>query len=496
MSMSAMGSFVYGQWREVDEPDGEIVRVNPSRPDEQVYAFPYRVADVDEAVAAARAAAPGWARLGFDERLRAVERFGEVLSRRAPMLAEAISREMGKPLWEARGEVGALTAKIKIMSTQGAALVADRPISGGLTTFRPLGVLAVLGPFNFPLHLPNGHIIPGLLHGNTIVIKPSEHAASSMQLYVDCAREANLPPGVINLVHGAGDVGGALSTHEGVDGVLFTGSYETGLRIKRATLEQHWKLLALEMGGKNTSIVCEDANLEQVAHEVLQAAFLTTGQRCSATSRLAVHARVFDEVVDRLKALTARITTGDPIDEEVFMGPLADLRAYRRFVALQQDDEGGKLRPIVAGGARGDEADGWFVRPAIWEALELDPQGVHQAQELFAPELVLYRFEADAEAVQIANATDFGLAMSVFTGDTARFERLAPELRAGILNLNRSTVGASSALPFGGVKKSGNHRPSALHASLYCTYPQAQLHVPPGWEDASASAGPLAYLKG
>ena len=481
----------------MSEASGVFTRENPARKSEVVFEFPWSEAQVDAAVMAAKEAQRAWDKLGFEGRLAYVERLASAFEQKKEALALAICREAGKPLWEARGEAGALVAKIKIMSTAGMAYTRPVSLDGGSTraVYRPLGVLAVLGPFNFPLHLPNGHIIPALLNGNTLVIKPSEWTGGAMQLYFECIEEAGFPPGVINLVHGPGPVGAALSSHMKVDGVLFTGSYETGLRIKKATLTQHWKLLALEMGGKNTSIVLEDANLEQTAHELILASFLTTGQRCTATSRVVAHASVLLELIERFEALAKRITTGDPEREEVFMGPIINRAAYDTFLEIQQDDEGGKLTRILAGGAARDDLDGYYLSPAIWRATEFDPQGSHQSREIFGPDVIFYEASDDEAIVKIANGTEYGLAMSVFTSDEERYERLAYDLESGIVNMNRTTAGASSALPFGGVKKSGNHRPAAVTAGLYCTYPQSRLVQGAEFDEEILSSGPLALLQ-
>lgn len=496
--LQTKGNFIDGAWRIPSNPDGHITRANPSATGQVVFEAAWSVSAVDEAVEAARRAQPAWDRLGFARRKQLLADFAEVLTRHKPRLARALAHETGKPMWEALTEAGALSAKVKIMSDAGAAYTKHHYPEGvgGRVVHRPLGVLSVLGPFNFPLHLPNGHIIPALLNGNTVVVKPSELTSGCMQLYMECAQEAGLPAGVLNMVLGAGAVGAALAGHERVDGVLFTGSYNTGLAIKRATLEQHWKLLALEMGGKNTSIVLEDAHIEQVVHEVALAAFLTCGQRCSATSRLIVRREILDQVTNRLSQIARSVTTGMQ-DEDVFMGPLINRDAYDRFLAAQQDDEGGNLLRIVEGGAAREDLEGYFVRPAVWQVQDNSlPGGLHQTSEIFGPDLVLYAADSDEEAARLANATEYGLAMSVFTADRARFDALSYDLHAGILNWNRSTAGASSALPFGGVKKSGNHRPAAVTAGLYCTYPQAQLLNEPGWDSAKGDTMPLKLLKG
>ncbi|MFP4599453.1 MAG: aldehyde dehydrogenase family protein [Persicimonas sp.] len=496
--MNYKGNYIAGRWQPVEGAAGEIVRENPCRTSETVFTAPWTAEAVDPAVAAAKKALPGWDRLGVEGRLEYLQRFKEALSAREDDLAHAIAREIGKPLWEAKTEARALCAKIDIMCGPGLELTAERHPEGldnGRYRYRPLGVLGVLGPFNFPLHLPNGHIIPGLVNGNTVVVKPSELAGGCMQLYFECAQEAGFPDGVLNMVHGEGEVGAAVAGHRGVNGVLFTGSWETGLRIKRATQDHYWKLLALEMGGKNTSIVLEDAEMMQAVHEVALAAFLTAGQRCSATSRVVVRSEIADGFIDCLRDLATRVTVGDALDEQTFMGSLADGSGYEAFLRAQDDNERGNLTPLLEGGRTRPDLDGYYVKPSMWLANRLDATGSHQGRELFGPDIVVYVVDNDADAVRVANATEYGLSMSVFTEDEDRFEDLSYDLRAGVLNLNRSTCGASSRLPFGGIKKSGNHRPSALLAGQYCTYPQAQLREEAVWDPESLEKAPLSLLE-
>lgn len=494
--MEYKGNFIGGQWQKVTQAEGVFTRENPSRIDETVFEFPWAVAPVEDAVSAARKALPTWDKLGFDARLSYIQKLAKIFADRKEDLAMAICHDAGKPLWEARGEAGALVAKINIMSTTGMEFTRDLtlPDGSGKAVYRPLGVLCVLGPFNFPLHLPNGHIIPALLNGNTLVVKPSELSGASMQLYFECLQEAGFPDGVVNLVQGPGPVGAALSTHDRVDGVLFTGSYNTGLRIKKATIEQPWKLLALEMGGKNTSIVLEDANIDQVAHELILASFLTTGQRCTATSRVVAHKSIASRLLDQFVELAKKVTTGDAEYEEVFMGPIINKGSYDRFLAMQQETESGKLQAVLQGGKAREDLNGYFLSPAIWKATEFDPHGAHQSEEIFGPDVIFYEAADEQELIHIANGTDYGLAMSVFTSDEERFERMTYDLHSGIVNMNRTTAGASSALPFGGVKRSGNHRPAAISAGLYCTYPQSRLMQGSDFDEESVLSGPLSYL--
>lgn len=493
--MKLAGNFIANQWS-TPKKGVEFQKENPAAPSEIIARGQWSLEAVGEAVEAAQKAAPAWDRLGTEARVEYLLKFRSALEARQEEISAAISQEMGKVGWEARTEAKALLAKIDLMTGEGlnfTATVHPEGLTGGYWRRRPLGVVGVLAPFNFPLHLANGHIIPALATGNTVVVKPSEEAPLSMQLYFQCLQEADLPPGVVNMVQGPGEVGAQLVADRRVRGILFTGSYHTGVRIREATVRSPGRLLALEMGGKNTTLVMSDADLEQAATEILLSSCLTTGQRCSATSRVVVERAVAQELKERLKSLFEGITTGAP-QEDVFMGPLASAKGYQSFLKAQGNDEGGKLRSLLEGGAFEDRK-GYFVRPSLWEALEFDPSGPHQSEELFGPDVVIYDVDNQKEAIQVANGTEYGLAMSVFTTHRERFLDMSYELETGILNWNRSTVGASSRLPFGGVKQSGNHRPAAILAGEYCTFPQATLEVEPGFDEKAFQSGPLSYLK-
>jgi succinylglutamic semialdehyde dehydrogenase len=446
---------------------------------------------VDAAVCAARAAQPDWERLGVAARGDALRAFRDALWARQEEIARTMSREVGKPLWEASGEARALGSKVDVTLGDGLRLVQDQLLGDagvwydGGYRFRPVGVCAVPGPFNFPLHLANGHIQAALATGNTVVFKPSEYAPRCAELYMQAAHEAGLPAGVLNMVQGGPEAGKRLVASKDVDAVLFTGSVRAGIAIRRETVEQPWKLLALEMGGKNTAIVLSDAELDRTAYEVATGVLLTTGQRCSGTSRVVCSAALVDPLQERLARIFDQVKIGHPLAEDTFMGPLVSEAAMDKY--LESDATGieeGFTR-IRKGGRTTVEGvngpyDGFYVTPALWRAPAGSlADGPHGGDEIFGPDVVLIPADDDDEAIAAAaNATEFGLAMAIFTQDSARFESLAFHLRTGILNFNRGTVGASALLPFGGVKNSGNHRPAAVMAAQNCVYPVATLRNP------------------
>jgi len=335
----------------------------------------------------------------------------------------------------------------------------------------------VLGPFNFPAHLPNGHIVPALATGNTVVFKPSSTTPGVGQILAECIDAAGFPPGVFNLVQIPGREGDRLIGHTDVDGVLFTGSTGVGMHIERVTLEQHWKITALEMGGKNPAIVLDDAPFDQTLYEVLTGAFLTTGQRCTATSRVICQRGIAERFVERLTEATRKLKVGLQEDPGAFMGPLVNRKAAEEFDGWQGIAREEGAETLVEGGLWADAptAEAAYVRPSIHRVAKVDPGSRYQREELFAPDICIYTVDTLEEGIALAEDTDYGLACSIFSEREEAYHEVVRGVRAGIINWNRSTVGANSKLPFGGMKKSGNGHPAALYSVYYCTYPVASL---------------------
>jgi len=468
--------FVAGSFGEPQRPDGILEDRSPADLGMLLGRHAWSVSQVDRAVDAAQVAQPEWAARPAGERVALVRRIGDVLKAHEDELARGIALDVGKPLWEARAEAQACVAKAEITVDDGLRLVAPFAApgqAGAECRFRALGVLAVLGPFNFPLHLPNGHVLPALACGNSVVFKPSEIAPHAAELYARCLAEAGVPPGVFNLVQGPGPVGASLAAHPAVDGVLFTGSWGTGQAIQRANLGQT-KLLALEMGGKNAAIVLRDADLDKAIYDALFSAFVSAGQRCTAASRLIVEGPPTraDAIAARIAAAAQRLSIGHPLRDGVFMGPLASEAAVERFLAGIAAAQEAVLEPrkTSPGGL-----SGCYVTPGVHRVRERTGSP-YEREELFGPDLAVYHAATADEAVAIANATDYGLAASVHTASRDSFEQCLAKLECGVVNWNAPTVGASGRLPFGGLKRSGNHRPAGLFSPLYCSAPVAILH--------------------
>ena len=488
------GDYLDGRFRLPPAPTGEIRLEDPGDTRAPLGAFPFAAGSVDEAVESARRAWPAWRDADPAERAARLERLAELIDAESGRLANAIAREVGKPLWEARTEVAAMVGKVRITLEEGLELVRERalePAAGQVARWRAhaRGVLGVLGPFNFPGHLVHGHVVPALATGNSVVIKPSDRTPAVGQLYAELLHRAEFPPGVVSTVQGDGASGARLAAHPDVAGVLFTGSWAVGRRILEATLDQPGKLVALEMGGKNAALVWDDADLDAAVYAVAFGAAVTAGQRCSATSRAILAPSIADEFTDKLTRVLSRIAVGYPLDDGVFMGPLisADARERHARVLAWARDEGAEC--LLAGGPCEGPRPGHYVRPSLHRVASAASGSRYRDEEHFVPDLSLLRVDDLDAAIAALNDTRYGLVGSVFTRDRARFERVWRESRLGLLNWNASTVGASSRLPFGGIGQSGNDRAAGVTATLYCTYPVASLEV----ETPGAPAPPPGF---
>ncbi|RMF13278.1 MAG: succinylglutamate-semialdehyde dehydrogenase [Gammaproteobacteria bacterium] len=431
---------------------------------------------VDAAVNAARGAFRQWRRTSLDERIGVLNRWAEALKSHTEPLAELIGRETGKPLWESRTEVGAMVGKValSIQAYQERTGYKESDVAAGhaILSHRPHGVVAVFGPYNFPGHLPNGHIVPALLAGNVVVFKPSEQTPAVAEYMVRLWSETGLPEGVISLVQGARETGVALANHPDIDGLFFTGSSATGAALHKAFAGHPEKILALEMGGNNPLIVEPVKNLDGAVHHVLFSAFVSAGQRCTCARRLLVPAgeegdALVQAVVEGARRLKVGAWNADP---QPFMGGLISAQAGQAILDAQRMllEKGGK--PLLEVEAL--DGNTALLTPGIIDVTEA--QNVPD-EEFFGPLLQVIRYQTFEESVERANRTRFGLAAGLISDDRSKFDYFVEEIRAGIVNWNKPLTGASSAAPFGGIGASGNHRPSAWYAADYCAWPMASL---------------------
>lgn len=427
------------------------------------------------AIANARAALPGWRALPVEDRIAVARRYATILGERRAALAELISRETGKLLWESDAEVGSMIAKVEVSikahAERTGERAADMPFGRAVLRHRGHGVMAVLGPYNFPGHLPNGHIVPALIAGNAVVFKPSEIAPATGAAMADAWAAAGLPDGLLHVVQGGRATGEALVAGD-IDGLLFTGSAGAGAALRRALVDRPHVIMALELGGNNPLIAWDSP--EAAASIIVNSAFITTGQRCSCARRLIVpEGAVGDAIVEATAALAERLPIAawnEPGD--AFMGPLVSDQAAAGAHRAVSD--------LIARGARvirrfeGVEGrSAAFVTPALLDLTGVDAPDA----EIFAPVLSVIRVPDFDAAIATANATAFGLSAGLISQDAALWQRMVEESRAGVVNRNRPTTGAAGNMPFGGLGASGNHRPSAYYAADYCAYPIASFEA-------------------
>lgn len=477
--------FINGQWQA--SAGAGFESVNPASGEVLWSGNAAGEGEIELAVQAARAAFPAWSLLRYTHRQEFVSRFIEQLQKHSDELAESLHKETGKPLWESKTEIGTMVAKAAASdkayhARTGESINESAGVSMALS-HRAIGVFAVLGPYNFPGHLPNGHIIPALLAGNTIVFKPSELTPLFADLMVQCWHQAGLPAGVINMVQGGGETGQLLGANDGLDGLLFTGSSHTGHAIHKQFGGRPDKMLALEMGGNNPLVVNRVRDHGAAVYTILQSAFITAGQRCTCARRLVLvkssdNEHLLASLVNASRAL--RVGTGD----DCFMGPVISNKAADRVLDFE--------RSLLAAGGKSLLAvnrlqpDRPFLSPGI---VDVSHANNIIDEECFGPLLQLIWVDDLDAAIAEANNTRYGLSAGLLSDDEADWRYFLPRVRAGIINFNRPTTGASGAAPFGGVGASGNFRPGAFYAADYCAYPVASVsaatvelpaNLPPG----------------
>ncbi|WP_305841343.1 succinylglutamate-semialdehyde dehydrogenase [Photobacterium leiognathi] len=468
-----MSQWIAGQWiagageamSSLNPFTDEVIWQGKAATDEQV----------TDAVDAARHALLQWRNATLVERQAVVEQFAELVKANSETIAVTIAEETGKPLWETRTEAAAMVGKVAISLRAYHERTGQREkdISGttAVVRHRPLGVMAVFGPYNFPGHLPNGHIVPALLAGNTVVFKPSELTPKTAEVVMKLWQQAGLPDGVINLVQGGRATGEALASSPQIDGLLFTGSANTGHLLHRQFAGQPGKMLALEMGGNNPMVISNAyGELDATVYTILQSAFISAGQRCTCARRLYLPlGSEGDALLAALVEATKAIVVDGPFAEPPpFMGPQISRQAADNIVQTQQQlaSLGGE---ILVEAKRGQGA---VVTPAIIDVTKIEKL---PDEEYFGPLLQVIRYQDLAQAVTLANNTRYGLSAGLVSTDDNEWQYFIDHIRAGIVNRNRQLTGASGDAPFGGPGASGNLRPSAYYAADYCAYPMASM---------------------
>ncbi|WP_419161213.1 aldehyde dehydrogenase family protein [Candidatus Palauibacter sp.] len=457
-------NYIAGEWTE--PASGEYIENrNPARTSELIGLFPDTdPSELDAAVASAHRGFERWSRTPAPERGLVLKRAGDLLTLRKEDLARTMTREMGKVLDETRGDIQEAIDTAYYAAVEGRRLFGRTAPSElrnkwAMSFRRPVGVFGIITPFNFPIAVPSWKIFPALLCGNSIIYKPSEDVPHSAHRFVEILLEAGLPPECVQLLHGRGEtIGQAIVEHPGVPGLSFTGSTETGSRIGEIAGRMH-KRLSLEMGGKNAQIVLPDADFDLALEGVLWGAFGTTGQRCTATSRLLLQNDIHDEFVEKLCYEARSLRLGDGLEAGVDVGPLIHEAARdkcERYVAIAEAEGA----TVATGGGRPSDsglADGWFFEPTVLTGVEREHRTA--VEEIFGPVLSVIRFDTIEEAFDINNEVRYGLSSSIYTNEVNASFRAVEELDNGITYVNAPTIGAEAHLPFGGVKSTGNgHR--------------------------------------
>ena len=471
-----MTHYIQGQWHAGKGHD--VASINPANAQTIWTGKTATAEQVNAAVDAARAAQFDWFMLGFDARLAIVEAYRSQLEANKAELAETIAQETGKPQWETATEVGAMIGKIALSAAaynkRTGTEANDTPAGRAVIRHKPHGVVAVFGPYNFPGHLPNGHIVPALLAGNTVIFKPSELTPKVAELMVSLWDKAGLPAGVLNLVQGEVDTGKALASHPQLDGLFFTGSSRTGHFLHQQYAGHPGKILALEMGGNNPLIIKGVQDIKAAVHDILQSAYISSGQRCTCARRLYVEqGEQGDALIAMLAAAVKQIKVGPwNAQPQPFMGSMISEAAAKGMVAAQTNllNLGGvslvELTHLEAGTG--------LVSPGLIDVTAIDAL---PDEEYFGPLLQLVRYSDFDQAIKLANQTRYGLSAGLLADSREDYDYFLARIRAGIVNWNKQITGASGAAPFGGVGASGNHRASAFYAADYCAYPVASVEA-------------------
>ncbi|MDG3084677.1 succinylglutamate-semialdehyde dehydrogenase [Vibrio hannami] len=468
-----MTQWISGQWV---AGQGEVMTSSSPYNDEVIWTGDSATpAQVEQAVKAARKAYLEWKKLSYEEREKVVLAFADEVKANSEGIAEIIAKETGKPFWETKTEAGAVAGKIaiSIRAYHERTGETQREAAGNqiVLRHRPLGVMAIFGPYNFPAHLPNGHMVPALLAGNTVVYKPSEQTPATAEFIMKLWQKAGLPEGVINLVQGAKETGIALAESKGIDGLLFTGSANTGHILHRQFAGQPDKMLALEMGGNNPMVISENyGEVDATVYTILQSAFISAGQRCTCARRLYVpEGEKGDVLIERLVQATQNIVVDEPFaDPQPFMGPQISAQAAEIILNAQAQLLTMGAESLVE--AKHTKAA--FVTPGLIDVTKVEEL---PDEEYFGPLLQIIRYTGLENAVEMANDTRFGLSAGLVSTDDGEWDYFVEHIRAGIVNRNRQLTGASGDAPFGGPGASGNLRPSAYYAADYCAYPMASM---------------------
>jgi len=483
--MNLKGNYFHGEFHSIGHGD-HFTKTSPADLSKTLWTSGIAPSHTSEIIESARTGFSTMKSLSIEKRIELLKRYKEEVLKRTDEIALAIALEVGKPLWESTGEAKAVAGKVDVTIKDSLPRIKDKfiedviPGLNGHEIHKPLGPCFVIGPFNFPCHLANGQMLSLLLAGNSVIFKPSEKTIYSAQILVECFHAAGFPKGAVNFVIGGASIATEITKSKFIKGVFFTGSKQVGLKILENTYSDLSKLVALELGGKNSSIIHDDADIEHTLIQVLTAAYLTTGQRCTSTGNVIVHRKILNEFKNKFLDLVNKIHVDHPSDFEStpFMSAIIDQQAQDTFKKYIQEAENQGAETILAYEQAQTKFQGQYLKPSLHFIDSFNAQK-HKfiGQEVFGPHCTIIAYDDLDQAIEIANYTEFGLAGSVFTKSKDIYKKCLSEVESGIFNLNRSTVGASSRLPFGGIKSSGNFHPAAVSMIDSCVYKLSSLET-------------------
>lgn len=501
MKMNLKGDYFDGQFihSSLAVANEKILKRSPADLSDILWEAGVHYEHIEAVITSAQKGFESWRKTSFEERISYLKKYQEKVRAQKDIIAMALALEVGKPLWEAKTEAAALDSKVSVTITDSYERIKQETIKDvmpkidGHIVYKPLGPSFIIGPFNFPCHLANGQILSALLAGNSVIFKPSEKTIFSAQLMMECFHEAGFPPGVVNFINGTGHTAGKITSDRRIKGVFFTGSKNVGLKILENTHKDLNKLVALELGGKNSTILHHDTNISHALPELLRACFLTSGQRCTSTSMILVHRKIEQEFINQFKTVTEKIRVGHPMSKpDPFMGPLIDAEAQKLYFDFCQFGKDEGAEEIFAPQKIDVGFEGFYVSPSIHYAKKPNLEGKFIQEEIFGPNCFFVPYDDIEEAIKIANCTQYGLAASVFTRSPEIYQLCLRDIDAGLINLNRSTVGATARLPFGGLKNSGNHHPAAVSMIDHCVGTVASLET---LDDTSSTIADVVGLK-
>lgn len=488
-SKTFSGNYILGQFQHVKDANGEIASINPGDLRLAPIKIPFGYEAVNEAVAAARKSCMSWSRLSLGDRQGAIAKYRNALAKHAERVAVTITEQVGTPLWETRLEIGETLRLIdfflRTISETGPELnLSSMDGSDGTTAsvrLRPRGVAVAVSPAIQPVLDSHCYIIPALLHGNAVILKSSRHAPFVGQCLAEIAHEAGLPAGTFNVLHGDPEIARRLACHPDVDLVFFTGSYETGLNLRKQVAGDYWKIAVLDMVGKNAMVLWEDCDFERAIEQALLCAFQTTGQRRTTASRILVHDKIFDRFVTEFHALAKKCSVGYGMKDGAqapFLGPLMSQDAMENYVRYQAFALRDGCEEVMRGKPLEREEKGFYVSPSIHLVSKPDPKSTYQKSEIFGPNAAIYRVSELDDAIEILNHPPTGLVSSIYSSKKEVFSRFSSGTKAGLLHWNIPTLASTFELPNAGLKKSGNARPMGRWAWQQCTYPIASFENP------------------